>query len=113
MVLVFYRGGWCPYCNLHLRGFANSGRKLAGSTTISPRGPMVVGVLLFKIVDPSDLHFAFEAIGAARASRTPLRPWPRCAELSVTGPMLSSFQFHFRVACGAVGAICFRFRPGQ
>jgi peroxiredoxin len=20
-VLVFYRGGWCPYCNLHLRGF--------------------------------------------------------------------------------------------
>ncbi len=21
VVLVFYRGGWCPYCNLHLRGF--------------------------------------------------------------------------------------------
>jgi peroxiredoxin len=20
VVLVFYRGGWCPYCNLHLRG---------------------------------------------------------------------------------------------
>jgi peroxiredoxin len=20
-VLVFYRGGWCPYCNIHLRGF--------------------------------------------------------------------------------------------
>jgi len=21
VVLVFYRGGWCPYCNLHLRSF--------------------------------------------------------------------------------------------
>ena len=21
VVLIFYRGGWCPYCNLHLRGF--------------------------------------------------------------------------------------------
>src|ERR1700691_5089161 len=21
VVVVFYRGGWCPYCNLHLRGF--------------------------------------------------------------------------------------------
>lgn len=21
LVVVFYRGGWCPYCNLHLRGF--------------------------------------------------------------------------------------------
>ena len=21
LVLIFYRGGWCPYCNLHLRGF--------------------------------------------------------------------------------------------
>ena len=21
VVLVFYRGGWCPFCNIHLRGF--------------------------------------------------------------------------------------------
>jgi len=21
VVAVFYRGGWCPYCNLHLRGY--------------------------------------------------------------------------------------------
>ena len=21
VVIVFYRGGWCPYCNIHLRGF--------------------------------------------------------------------------------------------
>ena len=21
LVIAFYRGGWCPYCNLHLRGF--------------------------------------------------------------------------------------------
>jgi peroxiredoxin len=24
VVLVFYRGGWCPYCNIHLRGFQKS-----------------------------------------------------------------------------------------
>jgi peroxiredoxin len=24
VVLVFYRGGWCPFCNIHLRGFQKS-----------------------------------------------------------------------------------------
>lgn len=24
VVLVFYRGGWCPFCNIHLRGFQES-----------------------------------------------------------------------------------------
>ncbi len=24
VVLVFYRGGWCPFCSLHLRGFQKS-----------------------------------------------------------------------------------------
>jgi peroxiredoxin len=24
VVLVFYRGGWCPYCKIHLRGFQKS-----------------------------------------------------------------------------------------
>ncbi len=27
-VLVFYRGGWCPYCNTHLAGLAESDPKL-------------------------------------------------------------------------------------
>jgi peroxiredoxin len=28
-VLVFYRGGWCPYCNRHLAGLANSTKALS------------------------------------------------------------------------------------
>ncbi len=24
LVLIFYRGGWCPYCNLHLKSFQKS-----------------------------------------------------------------------------------------
>jgi len=28
-VLVFYRGGWCPYCNRHLAGLAQSTEALA------------------------------------------------------------------------------------
>src|SRR5436190_16084605 len=24
VVLVFYRGGWCPFCNIHLSGFQKS-----------------------------------------------------------------------------------------
>lgn len=43
VVTIFYRGGWCPYCNLHLRGFereraaieAAGGRLLA----VSPELP--------------------------------------------------------------------------
>jgi len=29
VVLVFYRGSWCPYCNLHLRGFQRALASLA------------------------------------------------------------------------------------
>jgi peroxiredoxin len=43
VVLVFYRGGWCPYCNIHLRGFQKSLAefKAAGAqvVAISPQLP--------------------------------------------------------------------------
>jgi peroxiredoxin len=42
-VLVFYRGGWCPYCNLHLRGFQRALPELrqfgAQIVAISPQLP--------------------------------------------------------------------------
>ncbi len=43
MVVVFYRGGWCPYCNLHLRGFQSrlpAFRELGATVVaISPQLP--------------------------------------------------------------------------
>jgi len=43
VVLVFYRGGWCPFCNIHLRGFQKSlaAFKAAGAqvVAISPQLP--------------------------------------------------------------------------
>ena len=43
VVLVFYRGGWCPYCKIHLRGFQKSlaDFKAAGAqvVAISPQLP--------------------------------------------------------------------------
>ena len=42
-VVVFYRGGWCPYCNLHLRGFQRARPELqelgARVVAISPQLP--------------------------------------------------------------------------
>jgi len=43
VVVVFYRGGWCPYCNLHLRGFQQRLSQLrdlgAQIVAISPQLP--------------------------------------------------------------------------
>ena len=43
MVLIFYRGGWCPYCDLHLRGFQRALPELqhfaAQIVAISPQLP--------------------------------------------------------------------------
>lgn len=43
VVLVFYRGGWCPYCNLHLRGFQRALPELkkfgAQVVAVSPQLP--------------------------------------------------------------------------
>jgi peroxiredoxin len=43
VVLIFYRGGWCPYCDLHLRGFQRALPELqhfaAQIVAISPQLP--------------------------------------------------------------------------
>jgi peroxiredoxin len=43
VVVVFYRGGWCPHCNIHLRGFQRALpdlRKLSAQVVaISPQLP--------------------------------------------------------------------------
>ena len=43
VVLVFYRGGWCPYCNLHFRGFQRAQLELkklgAQIVAVSPQLP--------------------------------------------------------------------------
>lgn len=43
LVLVFYRGGWCPYCNLELRAWQQQldelRRRGAGLVAISPQTP--------------------------------------------------------------------------
>ena len=43
VVLVFYQGGWCPYCNLHLRGFQRALPELkkfrAQVVAVSPQLP--------------------------------------------------------------------------
>lgn len=43
VVVVFYRGGWCPFCNIHLKGFQRSLpriKRLGGQVVaISPQLP--------------------------------------------------------------------------
>lgn len=47
-VLVFYRGGWCPYCNLHLAALALAEKELLNLgyqiIAISPDGPQSLKV---------------------------------------------------------------------
>ncbi|CAC9976529.1 peroxiredoxin-like family protein [Flavobacterium panici] len=42
-VLVFYRGGWCPYCNLHLQALAEAEKQIIDSgyqiIAVSPDSP--------------------------------------------------------------------------
>ncbi|NIA01082.1 redoxin domain-containing protein, partial [Massilia sp. CCM 8734] len=42
-VLVFYRGGWCPYCNLHLSALAEAEKQILDLgyqiVAISPDSP--------------------------------------------------------------------------
>jgi peroxiredoxin len=74
VVLVFYRGDWCPYCKIHLRGFQNSlaDFKAAGAQVmvISPQLPdrsMITreqGGLAFPVLSDVGLHTA-RAFGVA------------------------------------------------
>jgi len=73
-VLVFYRGGWCPYCNTHLGQLAKAEPKLVKMgyqvVAISPDRPEKVratvdeGGFEYQIVSDSDMSIA-RAFGLA------------------------------------------------
>ncbi|NQV01730.1 MAG: AhpC/TSA family protein, partial [Bacteroidia bacterium] len=56
-ILVFYRGGWCPYCNQHLAEMADIEDKIfeAGYqiVAVSPDSPEN----LSKTLDKNDIHY--------------------------------------------------------
>jgi len=74
VVLVFYRGGWCPFCNIHLRGFQKllAEFKAAGAqlVAISPQLPdqslttQEKDELTFAVLSDVGLHTA-KAFGVA------------------------------------------------
>jgi peroxiredoxin len=74
LVLVFYRGGWCPYCNLELRAWQREQAKLghlgASLVAISPQTPdhslstAEKNELAFPVLGDSQLQAA-EAFGVA------------------------------------------------
>ncbi|MBI1292937.1 redoxin domain-containing protein [bacterium] len=73
-VLIFYRGGWCPYCNTHLGDLARVQPDLAADgvqiVAISPDSPATLAKHLEKkplpytLLSDSD-HKAMEAFGVA------------------------------------------------
>jgi peroxiredoxin len=68
VVLVFYRGGWCPYCNIHLRGFQNllpqlteAGAQLVAISPQLPDGSLTTQAkneLTFPVLSDVGLHTA-------------------------------------------------------
>ncbi len=74
VVLVFYRGGWCPYCNLHLRGFQRllpefeaSGAQLIAISPQLPDASLTTrekAELTFPVLSDVGLHTA-RALGIA------------------------------------------------
>jgi peroxiredoxin len=68
LILVFYRGGWCPYCNLELRAWQQLlpevKAKGAQLVAISPQTPdnslstREKNELAFEVLSDSDLHAA-------------------------------------------------------
>lgn len=69
-LLVFYRGGWCPYCNLHLAELRKIESSLKGLgfqiLAISPDKP----ALLSKTIDKHDLGYTLLSDSRAEAIRT-------------------------------------------
>lgn len=51
-VLVFYRGGWCPYCNLHLQALAEAEKQILDQgfqiIAISPDAPANLKIIAEK-----------------------------------------------------------------
>lgn len=74
LVLIFYRGGWCPYCNLELRAWQQHLLELAGLgaqlVAVSPQTPdnslstAQKNELAFPVLSDSALHAA-QAFGVA------------------------------------------------
>ncbi len=75
VVLVFYRGGWCPYCNTHLKELAGIRHQLAelgvGLVALSPDTPGKLAealegeqALSYKLLSDSG-HKAMTAFGVA------------------------------------------------
>jgi peroxiredoxin len=74
LVLLFYRGGWCPYCNLELRAWQQRlgelGQRGAGLVAVSPQTPdnslstAEKNELAFAVLSDSSLAAA-EAFGVA------------------------------------------------
>ena len=68
LVIVFYRGGWCSYCNLQLRAWQREASELArlgaSLVAISPQTPdnsmstAEVNELAFTVLSDSDLEAA-------------------------------------------------------
>lgn len=68
LVIVFYRGGWCSYCNLQLRAWQREASELArlgaSVVAISPQTPdnsmstAEVNALAFTVLSDSDLEAA-------------------------------------------------------
>ncbi len=70
VVLVFYRGGWCPFCNLALRQYQSELVPLLGSygatlVAISPQKPDES----LTTVEKNDLQFAVLSDAGARLAR--------------------------------------------
>lgn len=69
-ILVFYRGGWCPYCNSHLAELQDIEKELSGMgfqiIAISPdkpeklKGPIKKSNLVYKLLSDSSMEFAMK-----------------------------------------------------
>ena len=70
VVLVFYRGGWCPYCNTTLRAYAEALPRIeaAGGTLIAvtPERPERA----FETAGSNDVRFAVAVDGGNRFARS-------------------------------------------
>jgi len=68
-VLVFYRGGWCPYCNVHLQELGNAQDQLRGLgyqiVALSPDVPAE----LAKSIDKNDVEYTLLSDSDSNASQ--------------------------------------------
>lgn len=64
-ILIFYRGGWCPYCNLQLSGLQEieeelrkTGYQIIAVSTDKLKQSMEKGKLSYTLLSDADLSFA-------------------------------------------------------